>query len=158
MSHKNYYWRKYKRGDLQKLNMLDDEKEVALQSEDLIERIADQHDAARKFCGTAFWNGQILAIGGWVEIAPGICEGFFVPDKSALLHPIAFTRSFKRWIQYMEDLPWCHRIQSHSLPVKRISDFMTALGFLYEGRVKRYTESEDYNLWSRVKIDGTWGH
>jgi hypothetical protein len=151
-----YSWHIYQPGDLEKLELLSDEREHILASEAFYNQLAAVHDGSRRFFGTAWWGDKIVAIGGWWEKSPGIAEGMFVPDARILReHPLAFARSFKRWIAYIQTLPWCRRIQTHSVPTSKIDSFMEALGFVYEKTINTY--NQDYKLWSREKINGTWG-
>ena len=135
---------------------MDDEKEHILKSEDWYDYMAKVHDGDRRFFGTAWWDGQIVAIGGWFETSPGVAEGLFIPDARMLReHPFVFARTFKRWISYIECLDWPIRIQTHSIPRDKINRLMETLGFTYERQYVR--AGNTYNLWGREKINGTWG-
>lgn len=153
----NYSWRVFQSEDFDAIDLLPDERENILESRAFIEQAGKMHNADSIFCGTAFQGDRIFAIGGWVEISPGVVEGFLIPDRKALEHRYTLVRSFRFWLRYIRRKKWVKRIQTHSVPNKRIDRWMQALGFLYEAEVKRYTEAgQDYKLWSQDKINGTW--
>lgn len=156
MTKPNFHHRAFRASDLDRVELLDDEKQLIYDHADFLEGLA-QVKAERTFCGIGFIGDQPLFIGGYYEVAPGVCQVFIIPDKGIYERPLLFILKVRHWLRQVERKTWCHRIQTFSLPLKRIDEWMVALGFLYEGTLNRYTESgQDYKLWSRVKIDGVW--
>lgn len=161
MNRRDLAVRKFEPGDLRKMDIVADEKEEALRLEYFLGLLSRETPSLdnRIFCALATYGGEPLCVGGWLEVEPGIAEIFVIPDKRIFQHKFTFIRTCQIFVRFLEGLEWCQRIQTHSLPVKRIERWMKHLGFLYEAELKRYTEAgKDYKLWGRVKIDGTWGH
>jgi len=158
-SNSKYVWREYQDADLDAIELQEDEREHILMARDTFSMMSRMNNNDTIFLGTAYYGDVLLAIGGWLEIEPGLAEGFIIPSRPALEHKFVLVRTFLVWLRQLQKLTWPKRIQSHSLPIMRIDRWMVALGFVYEGSVKRYTESEqEYKLWSRTKTNGTWGH
>ncbi|MDE2101823.1 MAG: hypothetical protein KGL39_31545 [Patescibacteria group bacterium] len=149
------YTTRFSAADLNRLDLLEDEKHLAYHHADFLESL-ERDDEKRKICGIAFWNDLPLYIGGYFEISPGVAQVFFVLDKRSLEHPLVLVRSIARWRKWLESRPWCHRIETHSLPLDHIRRWMTKLGFVYEGKLNQYTGQGDYELWSRYRLDGIW--
>lgn len=150
MKNPNYEWRPYRPEDLDAIELQPDEREHILSIRDTFEMMTKFHNSETCFIGTAYYNDILLAIGGWLDLGDGLAEGFIIPSKPSLEHKFLLIRSFQIWLRYLERQPWVKRIQTHSLPIKRIDRWMTMLGFVYEGEVKRYTGTgSEYKLWSK---------
>lgn len=159
MKNPNYLFDVYQPADLTKIALQDDEREHILSLSETLAMMGRQSDGDTCYLGTAYVAGEVFEIGGWLMIEPGVAEGFIIPSVTAIQRPKLLVETSRRWVQWLERTMWCHRIQTHTLPLKRMDRWMRALGFLYENQVKRYSETgQDYKLWSREKVDGTWGH
>lgn len=103
-------------------------------------------------------DDQIVCLGGWIEIKPGVAETFVIPDAMGVKKfPKEFHRMVGLFIRQLEGLDWVKKIQTASVPVPRIEGWMKALKFRCGGDANSYTSSgKRYQLWSRVKVDGVW--
>lgn len=143
------------------LNKLEDEKALIEAHADFFEFLAGE-DGDVQLCATMFddhWViGQPLLIGGYYSPAPGVVQVFMLPSQDVIKRPKLLVKIARMWLAQIEShYPAWHRIQTFSLPLVKINRWMQFIGFGYEGRLRRYTESgQDYNVWSRVKIDGVW--
>lgn len=146
--------RRFRASDLDKIDLLADEWCEIKTSEGFLEFIASDQPGA--FCGTAWEADTPIAIGGYWQAAPGVWQCFIAPSQYLVQHPTLLVRLTLAWVRRIEKLDG-HRIQTYSLPMPRIRKWMGALGFACEGVLRRYTKTgQDYEIWSRVKVDGVW--
>jgi hypothetical protein len=139
------------------MDLLDDERRAVDEAIGWLEALAKQ-SSQRQTCGVAFYDGQPLFIGGYCEVAPGVVQVFCIPDRRIYANPKAFFKCVIFWRDWMQARSWCQRLQTHSLPTTLIDRWMGAIGFVCEGLAKEYNGTgQDYNLWSRDKLNGVWG-
>lgn len=131
---------------------------VLLEEEKLVSRtvgrlqeLSDSKNS-HEFCGTAFWKGEILYVGGYYEMKDGIMKMFIIPDKRIFQFPKAFHQSVRWWHKHVESLDWTRSIYSMCLPLEKIDKWMSSLGYVYGTTVPRYINSQDYKLWAKVNV------
>ena len=105
----------------------------------------------RKCAGTILHDGRILAIFGFYELWPGVCELFILPSKYTIKYPVAFARCVKRTIE-SGVFNNHHRVQLRGIDDKTHNKFNEFLGFEKEGTFKKYDSAgNNFNMWARVK-------
>jgi hypothetical protein len=153
----SYRFRPVRALDLELMDLLDDEKDLILGQAKDIEALAKK-ESDHKACIVCLHLDKPLFVAGCYETCPGTVRVFVIPDKRIFERPKAFVWAVLLWQRWLQSRPWCNRIETVSLPVKRIDRWMRALGYLCECRSSHYTvDGRDYNLWSKVKRNGIWG-
>lgn len=155
MTRHRYYYRSFRKEDLRYMDLLD-EQDAARAAEELLADLTLKQ-GKRKSCVTIFYKGEPLFIAGYFESSPGVAQVFVIPDRRIFEYPKAFVRSVVRWRAWVESRPWCETLETLSIGAKLIDRWMEGIGFSCVEDRKGYTGAEqDYKLWRRVKLDGTW--
>lgn len=94
-------------------------------------------------------KGQIIAVGGWVRMWPGVFEVVVLPGKSVPRFSKSFYKASKAGIATLLKDTSVHRIQTCSLSDDQTDGYMAHLGFTYEGTLVKYTQAkQDYKMWA----------
>lgn len=101
--------------------------------------------------GTIIHDGRILAVMGYLELWPGVCEVYVLPSRYLHEYPAAFTRCIKRTLD-SGIFNSFHRVQIQAQDDKLHNRWVKFLGFTLEGTFKKYDPlGNDFNMWARVK-------
>lgn len=104
-----------------------------------------------KNAGTIIYDGRILAVMGYLELWPGVCEVYVLPSKYLPEYPAAFARCIRRTL-YSGIFDRFHRIQIQAQDDKLHNRWIKFLGFECEGTFKKYDSlGNDFKMWARVK-------
>lgn len=102
-----------------------------------------------KTCGTILHDGRILAVMGYYELWPGVCELFVLPSKYLPEYPIQFARCVRRTLNSGIFKEY-HRVQIHALDDDLHNRWLSFLKFSLEGVLKKYdSKGNDYKIWAR---------
>lgn len=149
--------------DFKRMNLLDDEKDLALSLVELLVALAQnveqkiygdpveilcKHEVGA--CGIVFVHDKPLFIGGYILQEGSTYEIFVIPDRNVFRHPRLFHRLVRGVCQWLFERPHTRMLQTASLTVPRIEKWMNTLGFVPNTR--SYTKNgRFYRLWSRSK-------
>lgn len=101
--------------------------------------------------GTITHDGRILAVMGYLELWPGVCEVYVLPSKYLHEYSVAFARCIKRTFE-SGIFDRFHRVQIQAQDDKLHNRWVKFLGFTLEGTFKKYDSlGNDFNMWARVK-------
>lgn len=104
-----------------------------------------------KNAGTIIYDGRILAVMGYIELWPGVCEVYVLPSKYLKEYPAAFARCIKRTLE-SGIFNKFHRVQIQAQDDKLHNRWIKFLGFEYEGTFKKYDSlGNDFKMWARVQ-------
>ncbi len=131
------------------MNIRKYERETVYNMPDFQKALKDWEN--RNTTGTIIHDGRILAIFGFFELWPGVCEVFMLPSEYLAKYPAAFARCVKRTIESGAFNSF-HRVQLRAIDDKLHNRFNTFLGFEKEGVLKKYdSQGNDFIMWARVK-------
>jgi hypothetical protein len=105
-------------------------------------------------CRSTFHDGKLLGSAGYLMLWPGVAEMFIIPSKYIFEYPHVAFRVCYRTIAILKAHPNFHRLQSGVWDNPTRVKFLEKLGFVVEGRMRKYTRNkEDYLVMSIVKED-----
>jgi hypothetical protein len=98
---------------------------------------------------------SVIAILGYLAVAPGLIEVFVVPSKNVSKYCFGFVRAVKRYLASLETvIPEYRRMETRSLADPPTDRWMQALGFVCEGTHRKYApDGSDYRTWARIVND-----
>lgn len=100
-------------------------------------------------CNILIDDGRIICIGGWTEVAPGVCEMFVYPSvyaKSSWKYQKMFYRETKWWIDYLKQT--YRRLQCWGEDTPVSDRWLKHLGFEHEGTCKKFHENgSNLSVW-----------
>lgn len=105
----------------------------------------------RKTAGTIVYDGRVIAIMGYQELWPGVCELWVLPSKYLHEYAMPFARTVIKAIN-TGILNNFHRVQIRAKDDELHNRWLRFLRFEKEGTFKKYDSLQnDYNMWARVK-------
>lgn len=106
----------------------------------------------RKTAGTIVCDGRVIAVMGFHELWPGVCELWVIPSKYLSEYALSFARTIRRAIN-TGILDNFHRVQIQAKDDELHNRWLKFLHFEKEGTLKKYdTLKNNYNIWARVKL------
>jgi len=105
----------------------------------------------KNIAGTILADGRVIAVFGFIEMWPGVCEVFVLPSKYLHQYSIGFAKCVKRALN-SGIFETYHRIQIQAMDDDLHNRWLKFLGFELEGVFKKYdAQGNDYKMWARVK-------
>lgn len=98
---------------------------------------------------TVIYEGRIIACMGFIEVLPGVAEGWIIPSIYVKNIPKLFAREVRWYIEAQAKTFKWHRVQTLSRPDEHDQRWMRFLGFEKEGVMKQYLGKEDFVMSAR---------
>lgn len=87
-------------------------------------------------------DGRIVMIAGFIQLWPGVIEGWMLPSTHFKSAPVTFARLLKRYIDRIVVDFEVHRMQTTSFHDEFHARWMKFLGFKQEGVLEKYTQDK----------------
>jgi hypothetical protein len=99
-------------------------------------------------------DGKLICSFGYVVLLPGVAEVWLFPSIYACDHAVSFVREVKGYIESTAKVLNWHRVQTVTEDIPQHRKWMSVLGFVEEGIMKKYLDQQTFILSARY-FDGS---
>lgn len=100
---------------------------------------------------TILYDGRILGVMGFMEMWSGVCEVWVLPSEHIGRYGIVFAKLVKKNLKMLQEVKKFHRLQVTAKDDIKHNRWLTWLGFVCEGTLRKYSVNQDnYKIWSRI--------